>query len=395
MPRLALLAALLALAAAPAAQAATTDLGAVAPPGTTGPACSPCTFVPLFSHPPVYVVPAGGGVITSWSFRGGTSVPSGDRVRLRIFVPGASSGSYRVVADSIDRIPFTSTVRTIPERMSVSGGETVGLRLTTSGDTPSSYGGASDDRIGATPALTDPSPGQETGTMLESSGRRLNLAVRLESDLDRDGLGDDSQDTDDDGDGLGDADEPRLGTDPLKPDTDGDGTRDFADNCRLIRNRDQADSDGDGAGDGCERDDDADGLTDVAEEVIGSSRTDRDTDDDGLSDSREDHEDTSPLRRDTDRDGLLDGVEMGVRRGVFPRGPAPGTDRARFRPDRDPRSRTNPRRRDTDRDGLRDGREDRNRNGRREARETDPRRADTDGDAVPDGAERFPLDRRR
>lgn len=395
VPRLALPLALLALALPAAAHASTTDLGAVAPAGSTGSACSPCSFIQRAGGSPVYTVPPGGGVITSWSIRGGTSVPAGDRVRLRIFGPGSSSGSYKVIADSIDRLPTANAVRTMSERIPVSGGETIGLRLATSGDTPSSYSGAPGDLISATTMFSDPGPGQETGTMIDTSDRRLNVAVKLESDLDRDGFGDDTQDSDDDGDGLADDEEPRIGTNPLKADTDGDGTNDRADNCRLTRNRDQADSDSDGTGDACERDDDADGLTDVAEELIGSSRTDRDTDDDGLSDSREDHEDTNPLRRDTDRDGLTDGLELGVRRGVFARGAAPGTNPARFRPDRDPRTKTDPRRRDTDRDGLRDGREDRNHNGRRERRETDPRRADTDGDAVPDGAERFPLDRPR
>jgi hypothetical protein len=64
-----------------------------------------------------------------------------------------------------------------------------------------------------------------------------------------------------------------------------------------------------------------------------------------------------------------------VRRPVAdPPGPVRGTDRRRFRADRDPRSTTNARRTDTDRDGVRDGREDRNRNGRRDRGERDPRR---------------------
>jgi hypothetical protein len=184
---------------------------------------------------------------------------------------------------------------------------------------------------------------------------------------------------------------------PSAPDGDRDGVPDSRDNCVITHNSNQFDSDLDRQGDACDRDDDGDGLSDVAEDFFGCSAIDRDTDDDGLADGTEERLDTNPRRFDTDRDGLGDGLEAGARRGIRdPRGTATGTHAGgRFRPDRDPRSKTNPLRRDTDRDRASDSREDRNRNGRRDRGETDPRRRDTDGDAVPDGAERFPLDSQR
>ncbi len=80
------------------------------------------------------------------------------------------------------------------------------------------------------------------------------------ADTDEDGLGDgtevangtDPQNPDTDADGLTDADEVARGSDPLDPDGDGDGVADGRDNCRTVRNPDQADADFDGGGDACQ-----------------------------------------------------------------------------------------------------------------------------------------------
>jgi hypothetical protein len=294
-------------------------------------------------------------------------------VGLRVFRPGAPSGGYFVVADSPAARPRAPDAGWFPARIPVQGGEVLGLRLSTAGDTAAFSGGAGEDVVGD--VVGDPEPGADSGGVVENGGRRVNVAVRLESDNDGDGLGDDTQDIDDDNDGASDAAERKYHTDPLNPDTDGDGLTDSQDRCPLIEGASQADIDLDGAGDACDRDNDNDGLSDDAEHLLGTSTHDTDTDDDGLSDSVEETLGTNPLRLDSDRDGLTDGQELGVRRGLpDPTGPVTGTDRRRFRRDLDPRSHTNPRRRDTDRDGMPDGREDRNHNGRRDRGETDPRR---------------------
>jgi hypothetical protein len=391
-----LLAGLCVLALAETAAAATTQLGRVAPAGAVGNGCGACSYVQAAnaSGTPSYVVPAGGGVITQWSVRGGRTIGDGDRVRLRLFRPGAPSGGYIVVADSADAKPGALDAAWFPTRIPVAGGEVLGLRVSTAGDTAAFSGGAGEDVVGDVPG--DPGPGADSGAVLRNGGRRVNVAVRLESDSDGDGLGDDTQDFDDDNDGASDAAERRYRTDPLRPDTDGDGLLDGRDRCPLIVSQNQADIDLDGAGDICDRDDDNDGLSDDAERLLGSSTTDRDTDDDGVSDSVEEILGLNLRRLDSDGDGLTDGQELGVQRGQpDPIGSVTGTDRRRFKRDLDPRTHTNPLRRDSDRDGRPDAREDRNRNGRRDRGETDPRRRDTDGDAVADGADRFPLDRRR
>jgi hypothetical protein len=391
-----LLAGLFALALADTAPAATTQLGRVAPAGATGGGCGACSYVQVATAAgsPSWVVPAGGGVITQWSVRGGRAIVDGDRVQLRVFRPGAPSGGYLVAADSPGAKPRALDAGWFPARIPVSGGEVLGLRLSTAGDTAAFSGGAAEDVVGD--VLGDPGPGADSGAVIQSGARRVNVAVRLETDNDGDGLGDDTQDIDDDNDGASDAAERKYHTDPLRADTDGDGFPDGQDRCPLIVSPNQSDVDLDGPGDICDRDNDNDGLSDDAEHLLGTSTTDRDTDDDGVSDSVEERLGTNPLRMDSDRDGLTDGQELGARRGQpDPIGLVVGTDRHRFRRDLDPRSHTNPLRRDTDRDGLPDTREDRNRNGRRDRGETDPRRRDTDGDAVPDRVDRFPLDRRR
>jgi hypothetical protein len=141
--------------------------------------------------------------------------------------------------------------------------------------------------------------------------RRLEFAVGLSV-----GVGGDA---DGDGDGVTDCQEVALGTNPASPDSDGDGFKDkpatsFAgvntdtsmDNCPLVYNPDQTNTDGqrrpngsipgawasnpnqDKLGNACDTDDDNDGLLDVLE-----------------------HDDDCPyrLKADSDGDRSLDGYE--------------------------------------------------------------------------------------
>lgn len=70
------------------------------------------------------------------------------------------------------------------------------------------------------------------------------------------------------------------------PDTDGDGVMNSNDNCPLVRNPSQRDTDGDGAGNACDADDDNDTVADTADNCPLVSNADQaDFDLDGIGDA--------------------------------------------------------------------------------------------------------------
>ena len=126
-------------------------------------------------------------------------------------------------------------------------------------------------------------------------------------DTDGDGIGNHA-DPDDDGDGLGDAQEQVTGTNPLNPDSDGDGVGDAADAFPLNPSE-WADPDGDGIGSNGDPDDDNDGLSDAQEQLTGTDPQEADSDGDGLLDGFEVANGFDPLHSgeqssDPDGDGL-------------------------------------------------------------------------------------------
>lgn len=145
---------------------------------------------------------------------------------------------------------------------------------------------------------------------------------------------------------------------------------------------------------------DSDGLSDAAEQALGTAGDDADSDDDGISDFDEVNGagvlmglgPTDPSTPDTDNDGVLDGTEIGLTQGM-----GPDTDASVFVADADPDQTTSPRDADTDDDGLCDGAggpgsgcaggEDLNGDGQVAIDESDPLANDSDGDGLNDGVE--------
>ncbi len=246
---------------------------------------------------------------------------------------------------------------------------------------------------------------------------------------DEDIIGTSDTDKDSDDDGLLDPEEVfDTGTDPSKTDTDGDGLQDGtelgvdsgdigpdtnpavfkpdADSGATTTNPLVADTDNGSVPDGTEdanrngrvdagecdpnnplddgtcTDADGDGLSDAAEDDLGTDPFDDDTDDDGLGDGTEVTDGTDPLNNDTDGDGIQDGTEVGL---TEPEGD--DTDPSAFVPDSDPTTTTDPVVDDSDGDGLDDGVEDVDGDGRADPGETDADDDDSDDDGLMDGTE--------
>ncbi len=156
-----------------------------------------------------------------------------------------------------------------------------------------------------------------------------------QSDYDGDGIGDNA-DTDDDNDGVLDVDDayPLDATrwttaTATSTDSDADGVADSSDNCPLIYNPNQTDTDTDSVGDACDSDDDNDGVADSSDAFPLDNTEDTDTDGDGIGNNTD---------IDDDNDGLADSVETNT--GIYVNASDTGT---------------NPLLVDTDGDGWNDG----------------------------------------
>jgi hypothetical protein len=184
--------------AIPGSASGATTIGQTAPTAGDVATCGGATLflTPTVAGAPEYVVPAGGGVLTSWSVQGPTTVsgPPTDDLRLKV-VEQTATNTYRIVAeDSIQSI-LPAVLNTFSTRIPVEGGECIALWVP-EGLQPCTFETFNPGDLQEYKGGSHPEPGIGATFVTDSTdvGRRTNVSASLEADADGDGYGDESQD---------------------------------------------------------------------------------------------------------------------------------------------------------------------------------------------------------
>jgi hypothetical protein len=181
-----LVTALIAIAAAPASASASTQIGQTINPA--GSACSPnVSWFQGTAPNSQFVVPVD-GVITSWSFLGGTSVPSS--MKLKVGRIGVTT--LDVVAQSDPQTPLANNLNTFTSHVQVHSGEVIGFYFPAPGTFPCAANPVSG--YAAQFISGDVAPGTNNVGFSTDANTHLDLSATLEPDADHDGFGDETQD---------------------------------------------------------------------------------------------------------------------------------------------------------------------------------------------------------
>src|SRR4051794_1530240 len=182
------------LAAAAPALGTTTKMGAVQEIGDGTPPFEPSgggDAVQVAEAMGTYAVPAGYGVITAWEHRTGSA--SGP-MHFKVYRPTGVVGRFYTVASETHMVSSGAT-HVFAARIPVNPGDRLGLSSLT-GTTQIAYLTFNIlDKFAFFPVDSNPPP----GTTVNQDGPpastyKLDVAARVESDADRDGYGDDTQD---------------------------------------------------------------------------------------------------------------------------------------------------------------------------------------------------------
>ena len=176
------------------AQGATT-LGQTDPAAPAGYACgSPTAYVQraVAAGSPSYTVPAGGGVITSWSTQANANADKA--AELKVFAATGTPGSYLVRGQEGPHILAAGVLNTFTAQVPVEAGYILGLYHSTVGTACEFDGVPFDTTSYIFAAIPDPPVGSTYTTNMNDAGFRVNISAQLEPDADDDGFGDESQD---------------------------------------------------------------------------------------------------------------------------------------------------------------------------------------------------------
>jgi hypothetical protein len=246
-------------------------------PECTGPGTGPCTDIAFTFHtgntlPTTAPVD---GVITSVRYRSSTA----DTVTLRLAKVNAQQQATGAGTGPTATLEATGNITEVPVNpgLPVDAGD----YLAGDGSTGTTFNCSPGTGATATfhlylPPLVNDEPFR---TRTTQNTCEILVQATIEPDADAALLGDESQDTDDDNDGVPDAsdncslvanpsqsnlDGDALG-DACDPDDDNDTVADTADNCPVATNASQSNVDGDALGDACDPDDDNDTVADASD----------------------------------------------------------------------------------------------------------------------------------
>jgi hypothetical protein len=123
---------------------ASTPLGQTATSGTFFENCAGTyTEIQVSSGgAPSYTVPAGGGVITSWSHEGQTAGGSGNELKLKIYRPTMTANQFLVVGQSQPE-PLAAGPNSFPTRIPVQAGDLLAYTRTATSNIRCLFGTAS------------------------------------------------------------------------------------------------------------------------------------------------------------------------------------------------------------------------------------------------------------
>jgi hypothetical protein len=183
--------------AAPGGAMGATTVGQTAPDAGSVLTCGGATLflTPTVGAAPDYFVPTGGGVLTSWSVQGPTSLkePPTDDLKLKV-VRSSSANSYVIAAEDIFRSIVPGVLNTFPIRIPVSGGEIIALWVPNGSQPCTFFGPPGDVQEYRGGSFAEPAIGATFVTDSTDVGRRTNVSAKLEPDADHDGFGDETQD---------------------------------------------------------------------------------------------------------------------------------------------------------------------------------------------------------